>query len=179
MTGHDWLEIGLYFAVLAALTPGLGAYLARVFDEKRKVCVPPLNMLERILYRIGGVNAWEEMSARQYAVNLLWFNGLGLLLLLALQLGQSRLPLNPQKLPDVPFWLALNTAVSFTTNTNWQAYSGETTLGYFVQSLGLTVQNFLSAATGLCVLLAVIRGFTRQTVKTVGNFWSDLVRATV
>ena len=111
--------------------------------------------------------------------SLLVLNGLGLLLLFALQLFQPHLPLNPQNMPRVPFWLTLNTAVSYTTNTNWQAYSGESTLGHLVQSFGLTVQNFLSAATGVAVLLALIRGIMRQTAKTIGNFWSDLIRTVV
>jgi potassium-transporting ATPase potassium-binding subunit len=179
MTLFDWLQILLVLGVLTVLTPPLGVYLTRVFEEKKPLPRWPLGWLERGIYRAAGIDETEEMSAGRYCTRLLAFNAVGLLSLLALLLFQGRLPFNPQKLPNVPFWLAVNTAVSFTTNTNWQAYSGESTLGYLVQSFGLCVHNFLSAATGLTVLLAFIRGITRQTTKTIGNFWSDLVRSTV
>jgi potassium-transporting ATPase potassium-binding subunit len=175
----DWLQIILYLGMLIALTPLLALYLARVFDEKRRMPVWPLGWLERGIYRMTGIDETEEMTAGRYCIQLLAFNAVGLLALFALLLFQGHLPFNPMKLPDVPFCLAFNTAVSFTTNTNWQAYSGETTLGNLVQSFGLTVQNFLSAATGITVLLVFIRGISRQTTKTVGNVWSDLVRSTV
>jgi K+-transporting ATPase ATPase A chain len=179
VTFFDWLQILFYLGVLAALTPILAIYLARVFEEKKTMPKFPLGWLERAVYRISGIDETEEMTAGRYCKSLLVFNGIGLVTLVAQQLFQRHLPLNPQKLPDVPFWLAFNTAVSFTTNTNWQAYSGESTLGYLVQSFGLGVHNFLSAATGITVLLAFIRGIARQTTKTIGNFWFDLVKSTI
>lgn len=179
MDYHEWIQLFVYFAVLTALTPPTSTFMARVFDERKPMPKFPLGWLERMLYRISGIDETEEMSARRYCAQLFVFNGFGFLLLFALQRFQQHLPFNPQKLTNVPFWLALNTAVSFTTNTNWQAYSGENTLSYLVQSFGLCVQNFLSAATGIAVLLAFIRGIARQTTKTIGNFWSDLVRSTV
>jgi K+-transporting ATPase ATPase A chain len=179
MTPFDWLQILLYLGALTALTPLLAVYFARVFEEKKPLPNWPLGWLERGIYLVSGIDEKEEMSAGRYCTRLLAFNAVGLVLLLMVQLFQRYLPLNPQKWPNVPFWLAVNTAVSFTTNTNWQAYSGESTLGYMVQSFGLCVQNFLSAATGITVLLAFIRGIVRETTKTIGNFWSDLVRSTV
>jgi K+-transporting ATPase ATPase A chain len=179
MTLFDWLQIVLYLGALTVLTPLLAVYFARVFEEKKPLSNWPLGWLERGIYRVSGIDDKEEMSAGRYCTRLLAFNAVGMVSLLAVQLFQRHLPLNPQKLPNVPFWLAVNTAVSFTTNTNWQAYSGESTLGYLVQSFGLCVHNFLSAATGMTVLLAFIRGIARQTTKTIGNFWSDLVRSTV
>jgi potassium-transporting ATPase potassium-binding subunit len=179
MTLFDWLQVGLYFGALTALTPLLAVYFARVFEENKPLPNWPLGWLERGIYRVSGIDDREEMSAGRYCTRLLAFNAVLLVSLLAVQLFQRHLPLNPQKLPNVPFWLAVNTAVSFTTNTNWQAYSGESTLGYLVQSFGLCVHNFLSAATGITVLLAFIRGVARQSTKTIGNFWSDLVRSTV
>ena len=179
MTLLDWLQILLYLGALTALSPLLAAYFARIFEERKPLPTLPLGWLERGIYRVSGIDETEEMPAGRYSARLLAFNAVGLVALLAVLLFQRHLPLNPQKLPNVPFWLAVNTAVSFTTNTNWQAYSGESTLSYGVQSFGLCVQNFLSAATGMTVLLAFIRGIARQTAKTLGNFWSDLVRSMV
>lgn len=172
-------HIVFYFALLLILTPWLGAFMARLFSGKAHFLSRPLGGLERAIYRIAGVDSDHEMTVREYSWSLALLNGMGLILLLGLQLLQHHLPLNPAHQAAVPFWLALNTAVSFVTNTNWQAYSGEVTLSHLTQSLGMTVQNFLSAATGLAVLLVLIRGFVREKTATVGNFWQDLVRATV
>lgn len=179
MKTYDWLQVCLYLAALAALTPLLGAWMYRVFSGERTFLSPLLGPVERLIYRLGGVDAAKEMRWKSYAGALLAFNLLGLLAVLVLQLTQKALPLNPQGLENVPFALALNTAVSFMTNTNWQAYSGESTLSYLVQMAGLAVQNFVSAATGIATLLALARGLTRRSGETLGNFWADLVRSTL
>ncbi len=173
------VQIILYFVLLSILTPWVGSFLARVFVGKKHILSRPLGWTERMLFRAAGVDPDHEMTAWEYGGCLALFNGFGLVALFALQLGQEYLPLNPSHQSGVPFWLAINTAVSFVTNTNWQAYSGEVMMSHLVQSLGLTVQNFLSAATGLAVLLVLIRGFSRKKVSTIGNFWQDIVRATV
>jgi len=178
MKTSEWLQVVSYFGALLALAPLLGLFMARVFEEKRH----PLFFLkpvERAIYKLAGVDAKREMRWKDYLWALLAFNLLGFLMVFGLQLFQAHLPLNPQNIPRVPFWLALNTAVSFMTNTNWQAYSGEASLSYLVQMLGLTVQNFVSAATGMAVLLALARGLSRRCADTLGNFWADLVRTTV
>ncbi len=183
MTGdvktNDWLQVFLYFAALLALTPVLGAFMHRVFSGERTVLSPVLGPVERLIYRLGGVDATEGMRWTTYAGALLAFNLLGFLAVLVLQLTQRALPFNPQGLENVPFGLALNTAVSFMTNTNWQAYSGESTLSYLTQMAGLGVQNFVSAGTGIAALLALSRGLTRRSGELLGNFWADLVRATL
>jgi len=176
---YDFLQLFIFFSTLILLAPPLGNQLCRIYSGERHFLSKPLGWLERVLYRVSGVSAEEEMTAIEYGKNLLYFNLLGLLALLLMQIGQTWLPLNPQRQTAVPFTLAVNTAVSFVTNTNWQAYNGETTLSHCLQSFGLTVQNFLSAATGMAVLLAVIRGFVRTSRNTIGNFWSDLVRSVV
>ena len=179
MNGRDFLQAGLYLLLLTALTPLLGGFMASVFQGRRHLLSLPLGWLERLTYRIGGVNAADEMNWKQYAGAVLVFNLLGFLATLAIQMFQASLPLNPAAQPNVPFPLAFNTAVSFMTNTNWQAYSGESTLSYVTQMLALGVQNFLSAATGIAVLIALIRGLGRKTATTLGNFWVDLTRATL
>lgn len=166
-------------ATLILLAPLFGTYLATLFSGKPTWLHPYLSWLERLLYRLSGVDEKEEMSWTTYAKALLLFNLWGFLFLFFLQLAQGFLPLNPQHLPGVPWPLAFNTAASFVTNTNWQAYAGETTLSYLTQMAGLTAQNFLSAATGLAALLVLIRGFQRKNSPTVGNFWADLTRSTV
>jgi potassium-transporting ATPase potassium-binding subunit len=153
--------------------------MAKIFRGERVWLTPILSPLEKFTYRMAGVNSRDEMGWKRYAKNLCLFNLLGLLFLLLIQLGQHLLPLNPQNWPAVPWPTALNTAMSFVTNTNWQAYSGETSLSYLTQMCGLTVQNFLSAATGNATLLALIRGLVRETADTIGNFWVDLVRTIV
>ncbi len=179
MNGLDWLQLAVFLAALGVATPLLGGYMARVFAGERTGLGRWLMPVERALYRLAGCDPAEEMSWRRYATALLWFNLLGFVALLALQLIQGALPLNPQRLPNVPFALALNTAVSFVTNTNWQGYSGEAVMSCVTQMLGLTVQNFLSAATGIAVLLALTRGLVRCSAAGLGNFWADVVRSTL
>jgi K+-transporting ATPase ATPase A chain len=177
MNERDFLQVALFLGLLFAITPPLGRWMAAVFAGERSL--PLLNRLEAAFYRLSGVNSRREMSWRHYLGALLAFNALGVLAVLAVQLTQAWLPLNPQHLPNVPFPLALNTAVSFVTNTNWQAYSGESTLSYGTQMIVLCVQNFLSAATGLAVAMALIRGLTRRSSETLGNFWTDVTRGTL
>jgi len=179
MNGRDWLQLVVYFAALAIFAPLLGGFLAAVFTGASPRWMWPLKLVEGWTYRLTSCAPGKEMRWTEYAAALLWFNLAGLLALLGLQLAQQWLPLNPATLPNVPWPLALNTAVSFVTNTNWQAYSGEAAMSYLTQMLGLTVQNFVSAATGMAVLLALARGLARKSVATVGNFWADLVRCTL
>ncbi|NUQ64768.1 MAG: potassium-transporting ATPase subunit KdpA [Pirellulales bacterium] len=173
------VQIVLYLAVLVALVKPLGWYMARVYEGKPFGLDWALGWLERLIYRAGGIDPAREMSWKTYTLAMLAFNLLGLLAVYGLQRVQHLLPLNPQGLLAVPPDLAFNTAVSFASNTNWQSYGGETTLSYLTQMLGLTVQNFLSAATGMAVLVALVRGFVRRSSQTVGNFWYDLTRSTI
>jgi K+-transporting ATPase ATPase A chain len=177
MSVFDWLQIGLYLVVLLLLVKPLGAYMAHVFQGERVFISRVIGPVERFIYRIVGIRSDEEMNWKTYAVVVLLFNVAGLLLVYALQRLQSALPLNPQNLGAVSPDLSFNTAVSFATNTNWQSYGGESTLSYLTQMVGLTVQNFLSAATGIAILVAVIRGFVRHSAKTIGNFWVDMTRS--
>ena len=179
MNVNELVQIGIYFGLLIALTPLLGGYMARVFNGERTWLSPVLVPLEKLIYRLGGTAPDEEMSWRRFFWAVLIFNVLGVLSLMALQMTQAHLPLNPQQFPNVPWALALNTAISFITNTNWQAYSGENTMSYFTQMAGLAVHNFLSAASGTAVLLAVARGLSRASVKSLGNFWVDVTRCTL
>ncbi|GAT35118.1 K+-transporting ATPase ATPase A chain [Terrimicrobium sacchariphilum] len=172
MFALDILQAALFAAALILLTPPLGLYMARVLEGRWRFLAP----VETAIYRLCGIRELREMSWRQYAGALIAFNIIGLAVLLAILMGQGFLPLNPQSLPGMKFLLALNTAISFVTNTNWQAYSGESALSYFSQMAGLTVQNFVSPAVGVAVMLGLIRGFVRRTGTTVGNFWADLVR---
>jgi potassium-transporting ATPase potassium-binding subunit len=170
----------LYIIILLALTTllavPLGGYMARVFTGRRTFLSPLIRPLEAGLYRLCGIDETEEMSWKGYSKAFLIFNAIGLVVLFLLQMAQGRLPLNPQHLGAVRWDTALNTAISFVTNTNWQAYGGETTMSYLTQMLGMTVQNFLSSAIGIAVLLPLIRAFIRKLTKTVGNFWVDSVR---
>ena len=179
MTPNGWLQFALYVVVLTVLSIPLGSFMARVLDGRRTFLDGVLGPIERGLYRLAGVRADEEMAWPRYAVAMLLFNAAGLLLVYALQRLQAVLPLNPGHLPAVSWHLSFNTAVSFATNTNWQSYGGETTLGYLVQMVGLTVQNFVSAATGIAILAALIRGLARSSATTIGNFWVDLTRSTL
>jgi len=179
MAQSDYLQVILYFALLIALTPVLGRYMFSVFTGKRHFMMPVLGWLERTTYRFTGVRPEEESTWKSYTFDLLIFNLAGFIFLFLLQLLQGYLPLNPADLPNVSWHSAFNTAVSFMTNTNWQGYAGETTLSYLVQMIGLTVQNFVSAATGIAVLLALIRGISRKSTDKLGNFWTDLTRATL
>lgn len=178
MSAPELLQIALYVVLLIAVTPLLGGYMARVFTGGRHPLVF-LRPVERLIYRLAGVDADAEMHWRGYAAALIAFNGVGFLVVFLVQLVQAALPLNPQGLGSVNLALAFNTATSFMTNTNWQSYAGETTMSYFTQMLTLTVQNFVSAATGIAVLLALTRGIARKLAATLGNFWADLVRATL
>jgi potassium-transporting ATPase potassium-binding subunit len=177
MIPYDWFQIGLFLVVLVLLVKPLGAYMAHVFQGERTLLSPAIGPVERLVYRISGVHVDDEMDWKQYAIALLAFTLVGIISLFALERLQSILPLNPQNLGAVPSDLAFNTAISFNTNTNWQSYSGETTMSYLTQMLGLAVHNFLSAAVGIAVLLALVRGFTRHSVKTIGNFWVDMTRS--
>ncbi len=179
MNPTDWLQLAAFLAALIVLTPPLGAFMARVLQGERTFLHPVLAPLERLTYRLIGIDPTREMTWVGYTAALLTFNLLGFGVLLAILLAQGALPLNPQGLPGLKLPLAFNTAVSFMTNTNWQAYSGEAALSYFSQTIGLNFQNFVSAATGLAALVAVIRGFTRRSTATLGNFWADLVRSTL
>ena len=179
MTTFDWIQILLYFGLLIICTPFLGRYMANVFEGKRTLLSPLLQGVERVVYRLAGVDAVREMRWTAYLFAMLAFNLVGFFFLLLLQMLQGRLPLNPAGLPGVEPWLAFNTATSFMTNTNWQSYSGEITMSYLTQMLGLSVQNFVSAATGLAVVIALTRGLARRTGQTLGNFWADLVRGTL
>jgi potassium-transporting ATPase potassium-binding subunit len=179
MTGNDWLQLLLYLAALVALVKPLGWYMARVYQNQPCGLGRALGWLERFLYRLAGVDPHGEMSWRQYAVAVLVFNGVGLFAVYALMRLQAFLPLNPQSFAAASPDLSFNTAVSFATNTNWQSYGGESTLSYLTQMLGLGVQNFVSAATGMAVLVALIRGLARRTSATIGNFWVDLLRSTL
>jgi len=176
MTTFGWLQIGLFLFILLLLVKPLGSYMARVYAGERTFVGRIVGPVERLIYRILGLRADDEMDWKTYAVALLLFSLVGLLALYGLQRLQSVLPLNPQSLGAVDSDTAFNTAASFTTNTNWQSYSGETTMSYLTQMLGLTVQNFLSAAAGMAVLVAVIRGFVRHSTSTLGNFWVDMTR---
>ncbi len=179
MTAMDWLQVLLYLGVLLALAKPLGEFMARVYEGKRTLLHPVLAPVERVLYRLSGIQPEREMGWRQYTTAVLLFNLLGALAVYALQRLQPLLTLNPAGLPAVEPLSAFNTAVSFATNTNWQGYGGETTLSYLTQMLGLTVQNFVSAATGMAVLAAFVRGFVRHGTRLIGNFWVDLVRSTL
>lgn len=179
MTTHGVLQITLFFVVLVALVKPLGWYMARVFEGKPAGLNRLLAPVERLIYRLCGVREEEEMDWQRYTAALLLFSVVGLILLYLQQRLQGFLPLNPQGLGAVSPDSSLNTAVSFTTNTNWQGYGGETTMSDLTQMLGLAVHNFVSAAAGIAILLALIRGFTRRSVEGLGNFWVDLTRSTL
>jgi K+-transporting ATPase ATPase A chain len=179
MTANSYWQLAFYVAVLLALAKPLGAYMARIYQGQPAVLNRAGAPFENALYRLCGIDAKREMHWTEYAAAVMVFNLLGLLVVYALQRFQAVLPLNPQAMAAVSPDSAFNTAVSFATNTNWQGYGGETTMSYLTQMLGLTVQNFVSAATGMAVLVAFIRGFQRASASTIGNFWTDLVRTTL
>ncbi len=179
MTANGLLQITLYFAVMLLLARPLGVYMAAVYENRPLFLKRILGPLEAGLYRLSGVKPEQEMGWKEYAAALLWFNLFGGFAVFALQMLQAYLPLNPQQMANVTVDSAFNTAVSFATNTNWQGYSGETTMSYLTQMLGLSVQNFVSAATGMAVLVAMIRGFQRTHADGIGNFWADLTRGTL
>ncbi len=174
-----WIQNLLFLILLLAIAVPLGPFIARVMEGERTFLHPLLGPIERGLYRLMGIRGDEDMSWKAYAWSIALFNVLGFLAVFALQKAQGALPLNPEGMAKLSTDLSFNTAVSFMTNTNWQAYGGESTLSYLTQMLGLTVQNFLSAATGMAVLVALIRGLVRRTSNGIGNAWADLVRATL
>ena len=176
---HAWIQLGVYFVLLLLAARPLGLFMAKVLDGERTWLSPAIDPLERLCYRVSRVDPAEEMSWQRYAAAMLFFNMAGLFVVYGLQRLQHLLPFNPQHLGAVTPDSAFNTAVSFATNTNWQGYGGETTMSYLTQMAGLTVQNFVSAATGIAVLAAFVRGFTRRSTRTIGNFWADLVRGTL
>ena len=177
MTTFSWLQLALYLFVLLLLVKPLGSYMARVYQGERTFLSPVVRPVERIVYRIVGLRPDEEMDWKSYALALLLFTLVGILTLYGIERLQSVLPLNPQHLGTVKPGLAFNTSVSFNTNTNWQNYGGETTMSYLTQMLGLAVHNFLSAAAGMTVLVALVRGFVRHSGNTLGNFWVDMTRS--
>lgn len=179
MTVNDFTQLAIFVILLIAITPPLGRYMARIFQGEHTLFHKPLGWLEKLIYRFSGVDPNEEMSWKGYATGFIVFHIFGLLLLVILQMTQAWLPLNPQHLPNISWHSALNTGISFITNTNWQGYSGETTMSYLTQMMGLTVQNFLSAACGIAVAIALIRGIARRNSQTIGNFWADTVRASL
>jgi potassium-transporting ATPase potassium-binding subunit len=176
MIPNSWLQLVLYMGVLLLLAKPLGAFMARVYQGERTFLHPILQPVERLVYRVVGTSPEAEMDWKSYAVAMMLFNMFGLLAAYLLQRLQGFLPLNPQGLGAVTPDSSWNTAVSFASNTNWQGYGGEVTMSYLTQMMALTVQNFVSAATGMATLVAFIRGFTRHTAKTIGNFWVDLTR---
>src|SRR2546428_4998961 len=182
MTFNGILKLLLYLVVLPALAKPLGRYMARVYEGQPNGLDRVFGPLERLIYRLCGVRANSpaaEMDWKTYAFAMLLFNLLGLLVVYALQRFQGLLPLNPQGMGAVTLDSSFNTAVSSASNTNWQGYGGESTMSYLTQMLVLTVQNFVSAATGMAVLVALIRGFARRSAQTIGNFWVDLTRSTL
>src|SRR5579872_6175334 len=171
MTANGWFQIAIFLLAVLALTKPLGIFMTRVFNRERTFLDPVLRPVERLIYRLTAVDEEREMGWKEYAVSML--------VLYALQRLQSLLPFNPQKLGAVAPDLAFNTAASFTTNTNWQAYTPETTMSYFTQMAGLAYHNFVSAAAGIAMAIALIRGIARRERETIGNFWVDLVRGTL
>jgi potassium-transporting ATPase potassium-binding subunit len=179
MTVIGWVQIFVFCAIVAALVVPLGGYMTRVFNGERTFLSPVLRPVEASLYWLGGVDEKREQHWVTYTVSMLFFHVGGFLILYALMRLQGALPFNPADMSAVAPDLSFNTAVSFITNTNWQNYGGESTMSYLVQMLGLTHQNFLSAATGIVLAMALIRGFARASMRTVGNFWVDITRCTL
>ncbi len=179
MTLNGWIQIAIYSLLVIAVVKPLGAYMARVFTGERTFLSPVLQPVERGIYRICGVDEGQEQHWVTYTIAMLFFSVAGFVTLYALQRLQAVLPFNPQGQAPVEQSLAFDTSVSFLTNTNWQSYGGETTMSYLTQMAGLTVHNFLSAATGIALAIALVRGFARRSAQTVGNFWVDLTRCTL
>ena len=180
MTANGWFQILFFFALVVLVTKPLGIFITRVFNREKTFLDPVLRPIERLIYRVTTVDENHEMPWTEYAVSMLLFTVVSMLLLYLIQRAQYYLPFNPQKLAGVnPPHLAFNTAASFSTNTNWQAYSGESTMSYFTQMAGLAYHNFVSAAMGIALAIAVIRGVARRQMQTIGNLWVDLVRASL
>src|SRR6266481_2693419 len=179
MTVNGWFQILLFFAAVLAVTKPMGIFMARVFSHERTFLDPVLRPLEKLLYKLTGVDEEREMRWTEYSIAMLLFSAVSMLVLYLLERVQHWLPLNPQKLANVAPDLAFNTAASFTTNTNWQFYSGENTMSYLTQMAGLAYHNFASAAVGIALAVAFIRGIARKEKETLGNFWVDMTRATL
>jgi K+-transporting ATPase ATPase A chain len=180
MTANGWFQIVVFLALVFLVTKPLGVYMAKVFSREKTFIDPVLRPIERLLYRVTAVDEDHEMRWTEYALAMLLFSMVSMILLYLLQRLQMYLPFNPQKFANVnPTHIAFNTAASFTTNTNWQAYSGESTMSYFTQMAGLAFHNFISAATGIALAIAFIRGIARRQMQTIGNFWVDLVRSSL
>jgi K+-transporting ATPase ATPase A chain len=179
MTTNGWLQILLFLGVIAAVTVSLGRFMTRVFRRERTWLDPVLVPVERLIYRLAGVDASREMRWTEYAVTMLVFSAVSMLVLYLIQRTQAWLPYNPERLANVPRALAFNTAASFTTNTNWQAYAGEVTMSYLTEMAGLAYHNFVSAAVGIALAIAFIRGIAQQEKDSLGNFWVDMTRATL
>ena len=177
MTANGWFQIALYFLLIVLIARPLGIYMANVFERRKTFLDPVLVPIERILYRLTGVEADKEMRWTEYGIAMLLFSLVSMLVLYLIERVQTWLPWNPQHLPNVPAVLALNTAASFTTNTNWQAYVPEATMTYLTQMAGLAYHNFASAAVGIALAIAFIRGISRREQNTLGNFWVDATRA--
>ena len=176
MTVNGWLQIGVFLLAILAVTPVLGRFMTRVFNRERTFLDPLLRPIERLIYRVTGVDETSEMRWTEYAVAMLLFSVVSMALLYVIQRLQHLLPWNPQGFGAVAPDLAFNTAASFTSNTNWQAYAGETTMSYLTQMAGLAYHNFISAATGIALAIAFIRGIAQREKNTIGNFWVDMVR---
>src|SRR6202162_5681878 len=176
MTANGWFQIGFFLLVILLITKPLGVLLARVFSAEKTFLDPVLRPIERLIYRLTGIDEKHEMRWTEYALAMLLFSGASMALLYLIERVQRFLPLNPQKFANIEPGLAFGTAASFTTNTNWQAYSGESTMSYFTQMAGLAYHNFASAAVGIAVAVAFIRGVAQKEKDTLGNFWVDLVR---
>lgn len=179
MLANTFIQVGLYLAMLLLITKPMGIWIYKVMHGESAIANKLGGPLERFIYRALGVKPEQEMNWKHYAIALMLFNIVGVIVMYVLQRWQGWLPLNPQHFPAVTVDSSFDTAVSFVTNTNWQGYAGESTMSYLTQMLALTVQNFLSAATGLAVVIALIRGFARHTSKTIGNFWVDITRSTL
>ncbi|AZZ37361.1 potassium-transporting ATPase subunit KdpA [Bdellovibrio sp. qaytius] len=176
---NDYLQFIIFVVLLIAITPPLGRFMAKVFTGEKTFMHKALGWLENLTYKVSGINPTEDMSWKSYAAAFMVFHLLAIFILMLIQMNQAWLPLNPQNFPNVVWHSAFNTAVSFVTNTNWQGYSGEVTMSNFTQMVGLTVQNFLSAACGIAIAVALTRGIARRQSKAIGNFWVDTTRATI
>ena len=179
MTSNGWIQIFVFLALILAITKPLGVFMARVFSGERTFLDPALRPIERLLYRVTGVDEKREMAWTEYAVSMLLFSGASMLLLYLIERVQQFLPWNPQKFGAIAQALAFNTAASFTTNTNWQNYSGESAMSYLTQMAGLAYHNFASAAVGISLAIAFVRGIARKEKETIGNFWVDMTRSTL
>src|SRR5258708_16818738 len=176
MTGNGWFQIFLLLGATLAVTKPLGIFMTRVFNREKTFLDPVLRPVEKLVYRLTGVDEKREMRWTEYAVAMLLFSGVSMVLLYLIERTQKWLPFNPQRFPNVEPGLAFGTAASFTTNTNWQAYSGESTMSYLTQMAGLAYHNFASAAVGIVLAIVVIRGIARKETAKLGNFWVDTAR---